>query len=128
MSVGQGGSGFMKITPLPQYSPYRHFGVRHNGRGKRSAAPGSVLEYRVDRDTMELTDKVCSRELPPPEPPQAISFGQGGSGFMKITPLPQYSPYRIFGVRRNGRGKRNAAPGTVLERNMKNEATSGDVR
>ena len=32
------------FRPLPRYSSYRHVGVRRNGRGKRSAAPGSVLD------------------------------------------------------------------------------------
>jgi len=86
----------MKDSEPLRYSPYRNFWVRRNGRGKRSAAPGSVLERNMDMglplttgdilwagligvSVLNLTVNVCQQGgLPPPlNPPQAIYVGQG---------------------------------------------------
>ena len=47
----------------------------------------------------------------PLNPPQTISGGQSGSGFMKIPPLPRYSPYRLVGIRRNDRTQSGSPEG-----------------
>ena len=76
-------------------------GVRLNGRGKRSAAPGSVLEYMK---TGELHLRTPAGDI----------RRAGLTGVLRIWPsLPRYGPYRYFGVRHNGRGKRSVAPWSV---------------
>ena len=65
---GQGGIGIYEDHPTPPIQSYRLVGVRHNGRGKRSVAPGSGLEPNADRG------------LPPPEPPQGDTRWAGGIG------------------------------------------------
>ena len=56
----------------------------------------------------------ADRGMPPPEPPQGDTRWAGGIGVLQgLIVDPRYSPYRLVGVRHNGRGKRSAAPGSV---------------
>ena len=51
-------------------------------------------------------------------PKRGHSSGRVDRWIVEDSEPPRYSPYRLVGVRRNGRGKRSAAPGSVLKRNM----------
>jgi hypothetical protein len=51
-------------------------GVRLNGRGKRSVAPGSVLEY-MKTGELHLRTPAGDIRCTPLNPPHAMSVGQG---------------------------------------------------
>ena len=54
----------VRIRPIsPRCSLYRHFGVRRNGRGERSVAPGSV---RISLIQFEKTTRRQEVVAPPP--------------------------------------------------------------
>jgi len=52
------------IQNPPQYRPYRHVGVRHNGRGKRSAAPGSVFDYLLTKEYFRSSCILLTKKIP----------------------------------------------------------------